>query len=203
MKFKVNKYLGASYVGLIRTIALTMFPTVRPIAIKCGNESNVIDLGDSCEEDTCEFISACQASTYKYDGEGDFVVLKTTVGSVLNLDTVSKPKGFSILSQGVKEVLHVMTPVTVEIYFRKGYGKYTEKENNVFLKSKGIDVDNLTCFSSRHCAVPVFSYQEPEEDGDSLIYDINISATDGYSSEEVLKAAVEIAAKIDPFNVES
>ncbi len=193
MEITLNKYTGEAYLNLLRQTLMCRIPVTRPVAFRVGS-SNVIDLGDLAEEDTSEFISNVSSSSFVMQGEKELCVWKGTVNSVLSFSTQTMFGDVSVLKTGVKDVLHVLAPVTAEIYFRKGCGKFTSQENAAFLKKHGIVPDAVTAINTRHCAVDAFSYKEKARVGDSVIYDLKILTGNGDTGENLFKQAMAVIA---------
>lgn len=191
MEIILNKYTGAAYLNLLRQTLLCRIPVTRPAAFRAG-ASNVTDLGDLMEEDTSEFISNVSSSSFVTPGDGDFFLWKGTVDSVLSLSAQTVLGDVTVLHTGVKDVLHVFAPVTVELYFRKGCGKFTSQENQAFLEKHGVMSDSVIAVNTRHCAVDSISFEEKSRAGDNIIYNLDIKPGNGDTSSSLFKQAMDI-----------
>lgn len=191
MEITLNKYTGAAYLNLLRQTLLCRIPVTRPVAFRVGS-SNVIDLGDLAEEDTSEFISNVSSSSFVMSGREEFYVWSGSVSSVLSFSTRAVFGDVTVLHTGVKDVLHVLAPTTVEIYFRKGCGKFTSQENEAFLKKHGVNTDTVITVNTRHCAVKLFSFKEKMRVGNDIVYDLGIVPENGDTEENLLKKAIDI-----------
>lgn len=158
MVLSLNKFTDMMYVNLVRQVCMCRIPTLRPIAFKVGEFSNVATIGTTVEEDMSEFISNVNSAVYMYSGSDELVTVDVIADEELFIsDLVKAPIQ---LVNGNRAALHPHSPVNVRVVYRNAAGVYTSNENRDFLKKQKVDVDGLTIVNSRHCAVRKFQTKE-------------------------------------------
>lgn len=205
MKIRLNKYTAESVVNAIRHAAMTMVPVLRPIAFAVGSKSNVLEIGDFCEEDMTEFIAGVCAMKFGYSGSDEVVKMKKVCDGVLHYSDFNE-NGIKVLTHDAEEVLHLLTTAGVEVYFRYDCGVHSKEDNSTFLEKHGVNVSNLVVINSRHSVVSNF-YQnvlEEETTADEVVYELDVWTTGSVSSEEVISRAAEaLVLELQKFGVQN
>lgn len=190
MTITLDRFTDAMYVNLIRQICMCRIPTLRPIAFKVGELSNVAEISPMVEEDMSEFISTVSSAVYRADGAEEIFSVSTKGDGEFRISSLC----YSTvqLVKGDCAALHTHTPITVEVLFRKATGVYTEKENRDFLKAEKVDLDGWTVINSRHCAVKKFHPKKVKEWPDRVEYEISLVTDDSIGEEEILMEAFNV-----------
>lgn len=188
MRIRLKKTIGYAVVNLIRQVVMTDIPEYRPVAFRVGENSNVLHISDSVEEDMTEFISKFWSGDFVSLSNEEIIRETFTCNKVFSLSDV---KTSNIVFSGEdKEILHSLSPVDIEVIFRYGTGNYSSEENEAYLTNKGIDTSKFVCISSRHCLVKNFSFTEIE-DGDFIIFDIRLQCKPGVQENTLISIVVD------------
>lgn len=190
MRIELKKHSANAIINALRHVAMTEIPVLRPIAFAVGTGSNVIEIGDWCEEDMTEFISSLSTMTYAYSGDLSLVKFDELCSGVVNY-TILESSGIKVLTVQTKDVLHLRQQARVQVYFRNAPGKFTSDENEKFLVRNGVDASNLTVINSRHCAALALIPTVVEETMDTTVFDVEIVSSCGKSGDEILTQSID------------
>lgn len=185
MRFQLNKQCGPAMLNLLRQIAMTAIPCVRPIAFSVGLNSNVIDTADSVVEDMTAFIHNAMCNKYVTDDlSKKLIVYDATASGVLQASVF---EDIGIRSYQDNTILHLLSQTHVSIIFRNARGNFSAKDNISFLQDNAIDTNKYVVVPSRHSAVDSISINEIESET-AYIADLTVQSQ-LYSEEKILSAA--------------
>ena len=199
---KVKKGCANIIANAVRQIALSSLKSLRPVAIKVGNECNVISAGNSVLEDMIQISSNLNSLGYKCKGDGEIFVFRTVVTGTLKASEIKTDDFEVVLPDGEDvDILHVLNDnVEVVIYFRNTSGVGTKDDNLYALAKASVPTDKLVVINSRHTDITKFSYTI-SEDTDDLTDAIDFQIESKISNtlenqEEILKSSAKIINEI-------
>lgn len=202
MKRKVRKGCGGIVANAIRQIALTELNCLRPIAVKVGNDSNVISAGPHVLEDMIQVCSNLNALGYVCNNEKEVIEFRTVVTGTLMASELKSDEFSVVLPNGQDlELMHVLNDsIELIVYFKNSHGVCGKDDNVYSLTQAGYDTDKLVVINSRHTDVENFSYvisDDTDVDTDSIDFSISSRISDKLDFEEkVLEDSIQILEEI-------
>lgn len=194
MKLKIRKEYGDAFINLLRQLCLTTTKKVKPIAFAVGTNSNVLEIGNTVEEDMTEFVSNVSHCTFVTQSQKELLEWSGICEHELKADQIKSNDVESILS--FNTLLHSLAPIKVQIYFRNSDGSHSDIENQSFLASHDIDTSRLVVIPSRHCVVSAFTFKYEDLDENYRLYDVNVVCEQGYAYESFLEDKIKLISTI-------
>ena len=199
---KVRKGCAGIIANAVRQIALSSLKSLRPIAIKVGNECNVISAGSSVLEDMIQISSNLNSLGYKCKSDGEIFTFRTVVTGTLKASEIKSDDFEVVLPDGKDvDILHVLNDnVEVVIYFRNASGVGSKDDNLYALAKTDIPTDKLVVTNSRHTDITNFSYtisEDTDDLTDAIDFEIESRISNSLEyQEEILKSSAKIINEI-------
>lgn len=202
MEKRIRKGCAGIVANVIRQIALTELKSLRPIAIRVGNESNVISAGNSVLEDMLQICSSLNVLGYTSNSSAEILEFRTVVTGTLMASQLQSDEFSVVLPDGRDvEIMHVLNDsVEVVIYFKNCNGVCTKDDNIYTLTKEGFNTDKLVVVNSRHTDITNFSYSISDDtDNATDLVDFSIESRISNKADfqkELFNHSVEILKEI-------
>lgn len=202
MKKKVRKGCAGIIANVLRQITLTGLKSLRPIAVKVGNDSDVISAGSSVLEDMITICSNLNTLGYVCNSDKDVIEFRTVVTGTLMASQLQSDDFSIVLPNGRDiELMHVLNDsVELVIYLKNACGTCSKDANVYTLASAGFNTDKLVVLNSRHTDIINFAYSildDTDDSTDLIDFEIESRISNNIDFQEsILNDSVEILKEI-------
>lgn len=185
MKVELNRNIATPYLNLMRSIAMTQIPCIRPIAFSVGN-SNLVTAGNTVMEDMIEFNNNLSSLKYRGNFSKDLEVVSLVCNGVLKSSDLEK-KGLKVCSDSDSELLHVLNnEIQVTVYFYCGTNTMNTQESKHTLEANGVAANNnIIPMNANFSCIKKFAYSLVSTKAGKEEYEVTIETDNGMSEEEV------------------
>ena len=136
IQVQILRGLGDAYLNCIRSAAYVGINVIRPIGVRIGGSSTVIDVSNSVQEDMPTIVSAISKGVYTGDLKpGELVEVSTSSNGELSL--VELLNGSRIKSSVDVTVMHSMVNTEISVIFTSANGWYKTEDNMSKLEAGG------------------------------------------------------------------
>lgn len=179
--------------NILRAISMTKRVCLRPVAFNVGGISTVLSASNLVLEDMLEFSASLLTANYVVDSKKDLIAVTILVNNALTYADLEQ-EGITVITKDKnKEILHVMSPLEVTIYFRNHTGVCSREENTQFLtsKSNGTLDQGIVVLASRFSDIKNFQFSITDKGFGEEEATITASTFFGDSTESILKDACQ------------
>lgn len=183
MKVNLPVENGNACLNVLRSVAYSGIPTVRPIGFKVGETSTVIGISDRVIEDMTTFIS----NVTSYQFVGSFSGLQEVTCKCEGSMTIAELLngcGINAIGDVTVPILHSDYGVSVSIIFRCDAGFYTQEQNDELMYEKGYT--GYAAINSRHTNLKAFTFKECDDGS----YEVLVESEDGAQPQAILLSAI-------------
>ena len=192
IKIVLPKGEGQPIGQFLRQLALTKLPSWRPIAYSLNvSNTNALHSSGNIVQSMLDFSSNLSLLEYQSDAKGSIITEQYTFSGALTSDDL-KGKRIKCVTPGVKLIDNLSNePVTLQIYFRYGYGKYNPSQNLAFIQDAFLFKPDMKILSSLHSPLSTFTFKVNELNLDEEELVMNITGKQD-NSLECLKETVKV-----------
>ena len=186
IQVQILRGLGDAYLNCIRSAAYVGINVIRPIGVRIGGSSTVIDVSNSVQEDMPTIVSAISKGVYTGDLKpGELVEVSTSSNGELSL--VELLNGSRIKSSVDVTVMHSMVNTEISVIFTSANGWYKTEDNMSKLEAGGYT--GYVTINSRHCDIETFTYNRTMQLDHEDVYDVSIRTISGHDECKIFKYA--------------
>lgn len=191
IKVRILRGLGDAYLNCVRSAAYVGIDVIRPIGVRVGGSSNVVDISNSVQEDMPTVISAIVKGNYTGDlNPGELLEVKIVSNGELMLSDLLN--GSRIKSTVDLPIMHSMVETEISVVFAYTHGWYKTEDNMSKLEKAGYS--GYVAVNSRHCGIDTFTYNKVMQLDHEDVYDVNIRTINGQSEEKIFRYAQALLA---------
>ena len=167
IKITLPKGEGQPIGQFLRQLGLTKLSSWRPIAYSLNiSDTNALHSSGNIVQSMLDFSSNLSLLEYSSDVKGTILSEQYTFNGSLTSDDL-KGKKISCVTKGVKLLDNLSKEtVTLQVYYRYGYGKYNTSQNLAFIQDACLFKQDLKILSSLHSPLATFTFKVNELDLD-------------------------------------
>ena len=177
IRVRCMKGEGTPVGQFLRQLALTRLTSWRPIGFRlCKDNTNVLHSSGDIIPSMIDLANTLSLMRFVSDREDNSAIEETyTFNKVLNSEDM-QGNSIKCITKS-KQVLTSISneTITLKVYYRYGYGKYSTSQNLVFLQSTGKYRNDVKVIPSMHSPIDAFSFKTEEVnlDEEDLVFKIS------------------------------